>query len=147
MINSDRSYLSSPFIGVGVVIWRDNEFLLIKRGKQPRIGEWSIPGGKQELGETILDAVSREVMEETSITIQIEGLVDVVDSITKDDFDQVRFHATLIDFVATYVSGTPTPGDDALDLRWFKLEDLYSLELWDETSRIIRDSAKILKQK
>ena len=133
--------LEYPFVGVGAVVWKQNKFMLIRRAKHPRRGEWSIPGGRQELGETAKEAAYREVLEETSVQIDILGLVDVVDSIIKDEEGNIQFHATLIDYVANYVSGTPQAGDDAAALDWFILEDLPKLNLWKETNRVIYKSA------
>nr|HIL74086.1 NUDIX domain-containing protein [Rhodospirillales bacterium] len=66
-----RTYLDYPFVGVGVVVWKAEKFLLIQRGKPPRLGQWSIPGGRQELGETIKEAAIRETEEETGLSVQI----------------------------------------------------------------------------
>jgi len=66
--DNPRSYLDYPFVGVGVVVWKADKFLLIQRGKQPRLGQWSIPGGRQELGETVQETAIREVLEETGLT-------------------------------------------------------------------------------
>ena len=142
--NDKRNYLEWPFVGVGVVIWKESQFLLIQRGKSPHQGSWSIPGGRQNLGETLKEAASREILEETSVRINILGLVDVVDSIRKDEEGKTQFHATLVDFAARYVSGTPMASDDAISVGWFMLEDLPSLNLWDETNRIIRESTKLV---
>lgn len=142
--DDQRTYLEHPFVGVGVVVWQDDQFLLIKRGKPPRMGEWSIPGGRQMLGETVREAAAREIKEETHLEIEVAGLVDVVDSISRDDDGRVKFHATLVDFAARYVSGETKADDDAMDVGWFRLDDLASLELWTETERIIRESAESL---
>ena len=139
-----REFLEYPFVGVGVVVWKEDRFLLVKRAKPPRLGEWSIPGGRQNLGETTKKAAIREIQEEASINIKILGLVDVVDSIVRDAAGTIKFHATLVDYAAHYVSGTPKAGDDALDIGWFKLSDLASLKLWEETDRIILKSAKFI---
>ena len=72
-----RTYLDYPFVGVGVVVWRDGKFLLIKRGKPPRMGDWSIPGGRQELGETLEETAVREVAEETGVDIRVIGSVSI----------------------------------------------------------------------
>jgi len=142
----NRNYLEYPFIGVGVVVWNNNRFLLVKRSKSPRKGEWSIPGGRQMLGETTRETASREIQEEASIRINILGLVDVVDSIVKDEKGMVKFHATLVDYVAQYVSGTPQAGDDATEIGWFTIDNLPSLNLWKETDRIILESEKFIKR-
>ena len=142
----NRNYLNYPFIGVGVVVWDNSRFLLVKRAKSPRKGEWSIPGGRQMLGETTRETASREIQEEAAIRINILGLVDVVDSIIKDENGLVKFHATLVDYVAQYVSGTPQAGDDAAEIGWFTLDNLPSLNLWKETDRIILESEKFIKR-
>ena len=80
----DRDYPDRPFVGVGAIVWKDGRVLLVRRGKSPRLGEWSIPGGAQRLGETIDQAVKREVKEETGLTVTIDGLVDVVDGVFAD---------------------------------------------------------------
>jgi 8-oxo-dGTP diphosphatase len=131
-------------VGVGVVVWRWDEFLLIKRGNPPRLGQWSIPGGLQELGETVREAGIREIKEETNVDIEITALIDVIDGITLDEEDVVKTHYTLIDFAARYVAGDPVAGDDAMDVGWFKLEDLDALDLWETTTRVIRASAELV---
>ena len=85
-----REYPDRPFVGVGVVVWRDGKVLLVKRGQAPRRGHWSIPGGGQELGETLQEAACREVKEETGINIEVMGLIDVVDSIRQDEVETGR---------------------------------------------------------
>ena len=138
-----RYYLDFPFVGVGVVVWKDDEFLLIRRSKEPMKGAWSIPGGRQNLGETVKEAAIREIREETGLEIDIIGLVDVIDSIQKDDEGVVAWHATLVDYAARHVSGEAVAGDDALSVGWFTLEDMNGLGLWGETAKIIRKSAQI----
>ena len=77
--------LEQPVIAVGIVTFKDDKILMIRRGKPPRKGQWSIPGGKQKLGETWRAAAAREVKEETGIDIEILGLIDVVDAIIYDE--------------------------------------------------------------
>jgi len=138
-----RTYLDYPFVGVGAVVWRGDEFLLVRRAKEPRRGEWTIPGGRQDLGETVRETAIREIMEEAHIEIEIAGLVDVVDAINHDSQGRIRFHATLVDFAARWTGGEAKAGSDAMGVGWFRLEDLPDLGLWDETNRIIRESALI----
>lgn len=137
-----REYPDRPFVGVGVVVWRGDEVLLIERGKSPVSGNWSLPGGKQELGETVRETAHREIKEETGIDIEIVGLLDVVDLVRRDDAGRVRFHYTLVDFTARWQAGDLVPGDDASDARWVPYEDLGDYKLWDETVRVIALSAK-----
>jgi len=140
-----RTYLDHPFVGVGVVVWRGEEFLLIRRGKEPRRGQWTIPGGRQDLGETVRETAAREILEEASVHIEVCGLIDVVDAINLDDDGKVRFHATLVDFAGTWISGEAIAGSDAMDVGWFRLDDLEGLGLWGETERIIRESVAFTK--
>lgn len=136
-----REYPDRPFVGVGVVVWRGDEVLLIERGKGPRTGGWSLPGGKQELGETVRETAHREIREETAVEIEITGLLDVVDMVRKDGAGRVQFHYTLVDFTAEWVSGEAVAGTDAAAARWVCLEDIDQYRLWDETRRVILLSA------
>jgi 8-oxo-dGTP diphosphatase len=136
-----REYPDRPFVGVGVVVWRGDEVLLIERGKGPRTGGWSLPGGKQELGETVRETAHREIKEETDIEIDVTDLLDVIDLVRKDSDGRVRFHYTLVDFSAEWRSGEATAGSDAAGVRWVRLVDLDQYELWDETRRVILLSA------
>ena len=97
-----REYPDYPMVGVGVVVWKDETVLLIQRGKPPRAGAWSLPGGRQELGETTREAGVREVLEETGIKIEIKDLIDVVDTINRDDSGRVRMQYTLVDYWAEW---------------------------------------------
>lgn len=137
----DRLYPRRPIVGVGVVVWRGDEVLLIRRGRPPRQGDWSIPGGAQELGETVEAAGRREVLEETGVEIEVTGLVAVVDSIRPDEAGRIRSHYTLIDLAGEWRGGALRPGDDAADCRWVPLDALDEYGLWSETLRIIRLAA------
>jgi len=132
-----REYPESPLVGVGVVVLGPKGVVLIRRGKPPRQGEWSIPGGGQELGETVEHCAQREVLEETGLQISLIGLIDVINSIYPDPDGRIRFHYTLVDFAATVTGGTLTPGSDAMDARWFNRQDVAALDLWPETERAI----------
>jgi 8-oxo-dGTP diphosphatase len=129
-----------PSIGVGAVVLRTSpdgvEVLLIRRGKAPRAGEWSIPGGRQEWGETVRETAVREIMEETGVTVTGLRLIDVVDGIYRVD-GAVTGHWTLVDFRADWAGGTPRAGDDAIDAKWVLVTDLGRYGVWSETKRII----------
>ena len=135
-----REYPDHPHVGVGVVILGDKGVLLIRRAKPPRQGQWSLPGGAQKLGETVFEAAIREVLEETGLTVEVLGLIDVVDSITPEDDGggKVRYHYTLIDVLAVVrPGGNLKAASDAREVKWMKLSDIPALELWSETERII----------
>ena len=132
-----RSYPNRPIVGVGAVVFRDDRILLIRRGKPPRMGDWSLPGGMQEIGETVFEAAAREVREETGVTISDIALIDVVDSITLDDDSRVQFHYTLVDVVAKWRSGEPAGGSDAMHAEFMSFDEVSKIVLWRETQRII----------
>lgn len=129
-----------PRVGAGIILIRDGSVLLVRRGKPPREGEWSLPGGAQEAGETLHEAALRELREETGLEAEIIGLVDAVDLMPGHDNES---HYTLIDFLARCTGGALEPGSDAADARWFPLGDLGSLNLWEETRRVIRKAAAL----
>lgn len=124
---------SNPTPCVGVVCLRDGQVLLIKRGRQPRMGEWSLPGGRIEPGERAADAALRELREETRVEAEILGLVDVVDGL----FPEHGRHYVLIDYVARWTSGEPVAGDDAAEAAFVPVEEALRRVEWDETRRII----------
>ena len=137
-----RDYPELPVVGVGAIIWRGDQVLLVRRGNPPRAGQWSLPGGRQELGETVVEAAKREVTEETGLTVEIAEVVTVVDLIERDDDGRVRYHYVLIDVNAEWVAGEPLAADDAADARWIGLDALDDVELWIETRRVIRLAAE-----
>lgn len=132
-----REYPQHPLTGVGVVCWRGDHVLLIRRGKPPRIGEWSLPGGLQHVGETVFEAAMRECLEETGIRVRPLRHLDVIDSIRRDAQGRVRFHYTLIDVAAEYVGGEPQAGDDAMHAEWVHRDVVPTLGMWTETVRLI----------
>lgn len=132
-----RSYPSRPFVGVGAVVFRGPKVLLVRRGKPPKEGHWSLPGGAQHLDETIEEAVAREVFEETGLAVRLTGLLDVVDFIDRDEEGQVRHHYTLVDWMAESDTGDARPGDDVTEVIWADPDDLDRYDLWDETRRVI----------
>lgn len=125
--------LPAPVPAVGVVCLRGDEVLLIRRGTPPRQGEWSLPGGRIEPGETATDAAIRELREETGVEARLTGLLDVVDGI----FPTAGRHYVLIDYAAEWLSGEPVAGDDALEARFVPLDQVAALIDWSETRRII----------
>ncbi|MEK7820354.1 MAG: NUDIX hydrolase [Pseudomonadota bacterium] len=138
-----REYPERPVAAVGAVVVDNGKVLLIRRGKPPRPGQWSLPGGGQELGESYIEAAIREAREETGLAIEVLGLIDVVDSITRDESGRVRFHYLLADVVARPVGGTLQAGGDASEARWFSPEEVFALPLWSETIRVIRKGFEI----
>lgn len=126
----------TPVPAVGVVCLKNDHVLLIRRGKPPRQGEWSLPGGRIEPGERAVDAALRELLEETGVVARIGGLVDVVDGL----FPESGKHYVLIDYWAEWQSGIVQAGDDAAEARFFCVNDALAKVSWEETRRIIRQA-------
>ena len=138
---------TKPVVGVGIVILRPGEtgqeVLLIRRGQPPREGEWSIPGGRQELGETVRETAIREALEETGLRISTPRLIDVVDAFGRHQDGRLRTQWTLVDFMAAWSGGEAVAGGDAAAVQWVPLADLAAYSMWDETVRIIRAGAAL----
>jgi ADP-ribose pyrophosphatase YjhB (NUDIX family) len=134
---SPREYPDRPLVGVGVVVRRRGQVLLVKRAHAPKAGEWSLPGGLQKLGETVFAAAEREVREEAGVGVRVTGIVDVIDLIERDGAGAVRYHFTLIDVVAEWVCGEGCAGDDATAIVWIDASDAGRYGLWAETVRVI----------
>lgn len=142
-----RDYPDHPIVAVGVVVLKGDEVLLIRRGKEPKSSEWSIPGGAQILGETVREAAVREVLEETSVHLKNIQPLEVVDFIDRDKENYIRHHYTLVDFVAEYDRGDLKAGDDAREARWVAVRDLTQYTLWSETIKIIYSARKQIRDK
>jgi 8-oxo-dGTP diphosphatase len=132
-----REYPSAPLVGVGAVITDGARVLLIKRAKEPSRGEWSIPGGLVHLGETIQEAVAREAVEETGLTVRPEELIELLERIFHDDRGRVRYHYVLADYRCQVAGGEAVAGSDALEARWFERDELEQLELAPVTLGVI----------
>jgi len=122
-------YPQQPVIAVGAVVVHKNCILLIRRGKEPAKGEWAIPGGRVELGETMREAAAREIMEETCVSIRPGELVYFFETIQPDPDGRILFHYAIFDFMAEYLAGKPNPGDDVTDARWVSAADANTYNL------------------
>ena len=129
---------NQPVPAVGVVVLRGEEVLLVRRGTPPRLGQWSLPGGRIEWGETAAAAALRELREETGVEAELLGLIEVLDAVfTSRTTGEVNRHYVLIDFAARWLSGEPVAGDDAADARFVPIAEVAGMVEWDETVRII----------
>lgn len=129
--------LPAPVPAVGVICFRGEEVLLIRRGKPPRMGQWSIPGGRVEPGERTVETALRELREETGVQAELLGLVDVIDGV----WPEHGRHYVLIDYAARWVAGEPVAGDDAAEAAFVPIEEASARVDWDETRRVIREAA------
>ncbi len=130
-------YPNRPLIGVGVIVFKEDRVLLIRRGKPPRAGQWSLPGGRQRLGETVRETAAREVREETGCEVEVTALLDVLDSLTRDAAGEIQYHYTLVDFLAEWRGGEARAAGDAAEVAWADPDALEPYDLWSETLRLI----------
>jgi ADP-ribose pyrophosphatase YjhB (NUDIX family) len=131
-----------PVPAVAAIILRGREILLVKRGGEPGLGKWSAPGGSMEIGETLQEALKREVREETGLEIEVGKLASVSDLIVKQDND-IAFHYVLIDYYATVVSGNLIAATDALDCRWVSLDEIRKYDVTASLIDRLRDNGLI----
>jgi len=138
-----REYPEAPIVGVGAVVIDGTKVLLVRRGNEPLKGDWSLPGGAVELGETLQQGVVREVLEETGMVVVPAGIVEVLDRITQDEIlpdgasGRIRYHYVLIDFVCHVTGGALREGSDADEARWVARKDLGEYRLAPITVRVI----------
>ena len=139
-----RAYPEAPRVGIGVVLLRGDEVLLIRRGRMPALGAWSLPGGAQELGETAEAAARRELREETGLEAGELVLAAHVDSIHRDAAQRIEFHYTILDFAGLYQGGEAVAGDDVTDIAWVRATEFDRYELWSEARRVIGIARRLL---
>jgi 8-oxo-dGTP diphosphatase len=132
-----REYPDNPLVGVGAVIVEENRVLLIRRGQPPLLGEWSLPGGLLECGETLREAVAREAREETGLLVETGEMLGVYERVIRDDTKRVRYHYVLLDFLCRPVGGDLKAGSDAADVRWFTRNELPALNLAYDTNEVV----------
>jgi 8-oxo-dGTP diphosphatase len=128
----DRSYPDRPVIGVGAVVLVDGRIVLVKRAHEPLIGEWNLPGGGVELGETLEQACAREVLEETGLVVTVGPVIEVFDRIMRDDAGAVQYHFVLVDYLCHAAGGHLCCGTDANDVA---LADPAALERYKLTAK------------
>ena len=138
-----REYPARPIVGIGVAVLRPGAVLLVRRGRPPNAGAWSLPGGAQELGETAEAAARRELAEETGLSVGTLLLAGNVDSIHADPDGRVRFHYTILDFAARWGGGEPTSGGDITEVAWAPFDAFDDYDLWSEARRIV-GAARVL---
>jgi 8-oxo-dGTP diphosphatase len=133
-----REYPDYPRVGVGAVVLHEGRVLLVKRGRPPALGKWSLPGGLVDLGETTASAARREVAEECGIAVQLAGVAGVVDRVTHDETGRIRYHYVLIDYLAYAESDAVTAGSDAADVQWIPAEHVHTLDVTEGLVDMIR---------
>jgi 8-oxo-dGTP diphosphatase len=141
---SPREYPERPIVGVGGVLIENGKALLIRRGSEPLLGQWSIPGGTLELGETILEGVARELLEETGIAVRVLDLIEVFERINpysppelRDATPRPRFHFVIVDYLCEKISGEARAGGDAKDIAFAAEDELPKYGLTEAATRVL----------
>ena len=142
---SSREYPERPIVGVGGVIIENGRALLIRRGSEPLRGEWSIPGGTLELGESLQEGVARELREETGLEVRVLELIEVFDRIFPQDGPQAleaksqpRFHFVIVDYLCERIGGEPRAGSDVTDVAFVGEDELGQYHLTETATRVLR---------
>ena len=133
-----REYPAHPVVGVGAVVVRDRRALIIRRAHEPRKGEWSLPGGHLDLGESLIDAVRREVKEETGLDVHPGPIVETFDRVHRDPDGRIRFHFVIVDFVCEAPSGEAVAGSDAEAVAWVTAAELDGYGVNAHAAAVIR---------
>jgi ADP-ribose pyrophosphatase YjhB (NUDIX family) len=133
---TEREYPARPITGIGVVIWRGDRVLLVRRGHEPRKGQWALPGGAQKLGETLFQAAIREVLEETGISIDPLRVITAIDLIEPGE-EGPRYHYTLVEIAARYLAGEAIAGSDAEAAGWYLPEEIPALNAWEKVAEVV----------
>ena len=134
----NRRYPEGPMVGVGAVVFKGDRVLLVRRGKEPAYGEWSLPGGLVELGETLEEALCREILEETGVRVVPVDLVAALDRVIPDREGKIEYHYILLDFLCEWEEGEPVPASDAMDCAFAAVDDLKRYSLTRSAEKVIR---------
>lgn len=137
-----HEYPASPVVGVGAVVVLDGRAVVIRRRHDPYKGQWSIPGGRLELGESLADAVRRELQEETALDVQVGPVLEVFEWIERAS-DGIRHHFVIVDYLCRCLGGTLCAGDDAEDAAWVGEGDLERYELSEPAKSVIRKGLQV----
>jgi 8-oxo-dGTP diphosphatase len=140
-----RAYPERPIVGVGAVVLDDEKrVLLVRRAHEPLKGEWSLPGGGVDIGETLVAAVAREVLEETGLTVNVGPLLEIVERITRDE-GGVRYHFVIVDYLCRPIGGTLACASDAEAAEWVSMEGIDRFSLTETALDVIAKGLEVLR--
>jgi len=149
-----REYPDRPVVGVGGVVIENGRALLIKRGSEPLLGQWSIPGGTLELGETLQEGVARELLEETGLNVEVQDMIEVFDRIFTEpgsggggNAARPKYHYVIVDYLCERRGGEAKPGSDVTDLVYAAEEELERFNLTSTALRVLRRAFAIARDK
>ena len=135
-----REFPERPLVGVGAVIIENGRILLVKRANEPNKGKWSVPGGLVRVGESLIDALKREIKEEVGVEIEVDDVACVSEEIFRNG--EVRFHYVIIDFFARIVDGDVRPGSDAQEIKWVPINEVDKIEAVDFVKELVDSISK-----
>jgi 8-oxo-dGTP diphosphatase len=141
-----RHYPDQPLVGVGAVVFKGDEVLLVRRGQEPALDSWSLPGGLVELGETLADAIRRELLEETGITVTLLGISAVLERVFPDPDGRVAYHYVLVDYLGDYAAGEVAAGSDITAALFVPVDGLADFDLPQFTADVIRRALEQRRQ-
>ncbi|HEY6129098.1 MAG TPA: NUDIX hydrolase [Candidatus Acidoferrum sp.] len=157
-MSSWREYPERPIVGIGGVVIDEDRALLIRRGNEPLIGQWSIPGGTLELGETLVEGTMRELKEETGLEVRVLHMIEAFDRInfgrgadetwtTIEERSRPRFHFVIVDYLCERISGSVVAGGDVTDVAWASESELEKFALTPTATRVIRKAFAMARRK
>lgn len=138
-----RRYPKRPIVGVGAVLFENGRVLLVKRGRPPQEGVWSLPGGALEVGELLADGLRREVLEETGLEVRVLEVVEVFERIIRDGAGRPEYHYVLVDYLCEQTRGQLRPGDDVSAAEWVERERLGEYEITSGTVPVIEKAFSV----
>lgn len=148
-----KEYPERPVVGVGGVIIEKGRTLLIRRGSEPLLGQWSIPGGTLELGESLQQGVARELLEETGLEVRVLELIEVFDRIFAEKSDggggtslRPKFHYVIVDYLCERIAGEPRAGSDVTDVVYAREEEFGKFHLTETATRVLRKAFAMYRQ-
>jgi ADP-ribose pyrophosphatase YjhB (NUDIX family) len=153
-----REFPEKPIIGIGGVVIEGERALLIRRGSEPLLGQWSIPGGTLELGETLVEGTARELLEETGLEVKVLDMIEVFERInfgrgaderwtSQEEKRRPKFHFVIVDYLCERISGAPVAGGDVTDVAWADENDLEKFALTPTATRVIRKAFSMARSR
>ena len=144
-MNDTRKYPDRPYVGIGAVIVHEGRVVLVKRRFEPLAGQWSIPGGAVEAGETLEACITREMAEETGFLVQVGPVIEVLDRITRDDEGRILYHFVLIDYLCWPVGGELQAGSDVAEAVLAEPSELAQYELTEKATSVIERALEMAR--
>ena len=142
-----REYPERPAIGVGGVVISSGRVLLVRRGGPPLEGEWSIPGGMLEVGETLFEGVRRELAEETGMDVRVIELIEVFERVSLDAAGKAKYHFVVLDYLCEMVRGDARAGSDVTAVAWAAPSELSKYSLTETAARVIEKAFEMARQR